>query len=107
VAVVGTTFIGDGVTTGSWNYAAAGKSLAWTLAGGAVARGLAGSWRGSAFVSRTRVKTVSEMENVTIYGYRKTVDWGATQANVTLNLGNSGTFCGMGAASPGVAAGWC
>jgi hypothetical protein len=105
VAVVGTTFIGDGVTTGSWNYAAAGKSLAWTLAGGAVARGLAGSWRGSAFVSRTRVKTVSEMENVTIYGYRKTV--GATQANVTLNLGNSGTFCGMGAASPGVAAGWC
>nr|WP_308405228.1 RHS repeat-associated core domain-containing protein [Streptomyces sp. B93] len=107
VVAVGTTFVGDGLTTGSWNYAAAGKSLAWTLAGGGVARGLAGSWRGSAFVSRTRVKTVSEMENVTIYGYRKTVDWGATQANMTLNVGNSLTFCGVGAASPGASAGWC
>lgn len=107
VVAVGTTFVGDGLTTGSWNYAAAGKSLAWTLAGGGVARGLAGSWRGSAFVGRTRVKTVSEMENVTIYGYRKTVDWGATQANMTLNLGNSLTFCGVGASSPGASAGWC
>ncbi len=105
VVVVGATFVGDRVTTGSWNYAAAGKSLAWTLAGGAVARGLAGSWRASAFVSRTRVKTVSEMENVTVYGYRKTTDWGATQANISLNLANAGTFCGAGAASPGSAAG--
>ncbi|WP_432058665.1 RHS repeat-associated core domain-containing protein [Streptomyces sp. bgisy022] len=107
VAVVGATFVGDGLTTGSWNYAAAGKSLAWTLAGGAAARGIARSWRGSAFESRIRVKTVSEMENVTIYGYRKTIDWGATQANVSLNFANLGTFCGAGAASPGDAAGWC
>ena len=107
VAVVGATFFGDGIKTGSWNYAAAGKSLAWTLAGGAVARGIGGSWRDSAVVSRIRVKTVSEMENVTIYGYRKAVDWGATQANISLNVANAGTFCGMGSASPGAAAGWC
>ncbi|MEU3946809.1 hypothetical protein [Streptomyces sp. NPDC029526] len=107
VAVVGATFVGDGLTTGSWNYAAAGKSLAWTLAGGAAARAIAPSWRGSAFKRRKRVKTVSEMENVTIYGYRKTIDWGATQANVSLNVANLGTFCGAGAASPGNAAGWC
>ncbi|MFE0806366.1 hypothetical protein ACFW4M_10720 [Streptomyces sp. NPDC058794] len=25
------------------------------------------------------------MESVTIYGYRKTADWGATQADTTLN----------------------
>ncbi|MFE0173687.1 RHS repeat domain-containing protein [Streptomyces sp. NPDC059002] len=107
VGVVAATLVGDGVTTGSWNYAAAGKSLAWTVGGGVAARGLAGSWRGSAFVSRKRVKTVSEMKNVTIYGYRKTVDWGATQANISLNLGNSLTFCGVGAASPGNGPGWC
>ncbi|MFF4148289.1 RHS repeat domain-containing protein [Streptomyces sp. NPDC001698] len=107
VAVVGATFLGDGLTTGSWNYATAAKSLGWTLAGGLAARGLAGSWRGLAFESRTRVKTVSDMGNVTIYGYRKTIDWGATQANVSLNLANLGTFCGSGAASPGNAAGWC
>ncbi|MFB7917372.1 RHS repeat domain-containing protein [Streptomyces sp. NPDC056061] len=107
VGIVGATFLGDGLTTGSWNYAAAGKSLAWTVGGGVVARGLAGSWRGSAFVSRTRVKSVYQAENVTIYGYRKTVDWGATYANVSLNAGLSGTFCGAGAASPGNAVGAC
>ncbi len=39
------------------------------------------------------------MENMTIYGYRKTVDWGATYANVNLNVGMSTTFCGAGRAS--------
>ncbi|WP_307847162.1 RHS repeat-associated core domain-containing protein [Streptomyces sp. F63] len=107
VAVVGATFIGDGVTTGSWNYATAARGLAWTLMGGAAARKLAGGWRGSAFVTRTRVRTVHQAENVTIYGYRKTVDWGATYANVSINTGLSTTFCGAGAASPGSAAGWC
>ncbi|WP_307865575.1 RHS repeat domain-containing protein [Streptomyces montanisoli] len=106
LVAVGATFIGDRVTTGEWHYAAAGKSLAWTLGGGLAARGLAGSWRGSAFLSRTRVKTVYQKQNVTIYGYRKTLDVGATQANISLNIANSGTFCGAGAASPGSAARW-
>ncbi|MEU9858922.1 RHS repeat-associated core domain-containing protein [Streptomyces sp. NPDC047974] len=103
VAVVGTTFIGDGVTTGSWQWATAGKSLGWTLAGGAVARGIAGSWRTSAVVTRTRVKTVYQAENVTIYGYRKTVELGATSANMGLNAGLSMSFCGVGSASLGYA----
>ncbi|WP_206432804.1 hypothetical protein, partial [Streptomyces sp. ADI93-02] len=107
VAIVGATFVGDVLTTGSWNYAAAGKSLAWMLAGGVVARGLAGSWSSSAIVSRTRVQTVHQAQNVTIYGYRKTVDMGATYANVSLNAGLSTTFCGAGAASPWVVRGGC
>ncbi|MFF0425913.1 RHS repeat domain-containing protein [Streptomyces sp. NPDC004520] len=101
VVVVGATFVGDGLTTGSWEYGTAAKGLAWTLAGGAVARGLAGSWRGSAIATRTRVQTVHQAENVTIYGYRKTIDWGATYGNVSLNAGLATTFCGAGAASPG------
>lgn len=78
IGVVGVTatFFGDGITTGSWNVGAAGKSLAWTLAGGSVARMVAGGWRGSAFVMRRRIDSVSEMSNVTIYGYRRVVDWG-------------------------------
>ncbi|RVU15111.1 RHS repeat protein [Streptomyces antnestii] len=98
---VAATFVGDGLTTGSWNYAAAGRGLAWTLIGGRIAKSLGGGWRGSAFVGRVRVKTVSQMENVTIYGYRKTIDWGATYGNISLNAGLSTTFCGAGAASPG------
>lgn len=51
--------------------------------------------------------SVSEMENATIYGYRKTIDRGATQANISLNVENLGTFCGVGAASRGNSAVWC
>ncbi|WP_233221495.1 RHS repeat-associated core domain-containing protein [Streptomyces carminius] len=106
-AVVATTFFGDGLTTGSWNWSASGKSLAWTLGGGYVAKTLVGGWRGAAIVRRTRVKTVYQADNVTIYGYRKVVDVGATYANVSLNTGLSMTFCGVGAASPGSTAGAC
>ncbi|MEV8346462.1 RHS repeat domain-containing protein [Streptomyces niveus] len=106
-AVVGATFFGDGLTTGSWNYAAAGKSLVWTAAGGVAARGLAGSWSTSAFMRRTRVKTVHQTDNVTIYGYRQTVDLGGTYANVSVNAGLAGTFCGAGSASPAYAHGLC
>ncbi|MFF8505602.1 hypothetical protein ACF07L_33845 [Streptomyces anulatus] len=106
-AVVGATFIGDGLTTGSWNYAAAGKGLAWTLAGGGAARLLAGSWKGSALAYRTRVKSVHQAENVTIYGYRRTIDAGATYANVSLNTGLAASFCGAGKASPWNVAGVC
>ncbi|EFE64781.1 predicted protein [Streptomyces viridosporus ATCC 14672] len=97
--VVGATLVGDRVTTGEWEFAAASNGLAWTVGGGVIARGLAGSWHTSAFMYRARVKTVSQMENMTIYGYRKTVDWGATYANVNLNVGMSTTFCGAGRAS--------
>ncbi|MFB8296332.1 RHS repeat domain-containing protein [Streptomyces bacillaris] len=107
LVVAGATLVGDGVTTGSWNWSQAGKSALWTLAGGAVGRGLSGSWTKSAMMHRTRVKSVFQAPGVTIYGYRKTVDMGATQANVALNLGNSLTFCGAGAASPGNGRGWC
>ncbi|WP_431983260.1 RHS repeat-associated core domain-containing protein [Streptomyces qinglanensis] len=106
IAVVA-TFGGDGVTSGNWKWAKAGKGLAWTFAGGFAARRLAGSWRASAIVRRTRVKTVYQAKNVTIYGYRKTVEVGGTYANVSLNTGLSGTFCGAGAASPGNAIGVC
>ncbi|MFF9347723.1 RHS repeat-associated core domain-containing protein [Streptomyces sp. NPDC014734] len=107
VGIVGATFLGDGLTTGSWNYAAAAKSLTWTIGGGVAARMIGGSWRGSAFVSRNRVQTVHQAENVTIYGYRKTLDVGATYANISINAGLGGSFCGAGAASPGNAVGAC
>ncbi|MFI0823817.1 RHS repeat domain-containing protein [Streptomyces roseolus] len=99
--VTGATLVGDGVTTGSWNWAAAGKGAGWTVLGGGAGRLLAGSWKTSAIVSRTRVKTVYQAENVTIYGYRKTVEWGATSANMGLNAGLSMSFCGVGASSLG------
>ncbi|MBD0714009.1 hypothetical protein BU196_08195 [Streptomyces sp. CBMA370] len=58
--------VGDGLTTGSWNYSGAAKELFWVALGGVVARGLAGSWSTSAIASRTRVQTVYQAENVTI-----------------------------------------
>lgn len=105
--IVGATLVGDGVTTGSWNYARAGKGLAWTLAGGYVAKRISGGWRGSAVWTRMRVETVYRAKNVTIYGYRKVIDWGATYANISINTAISGTFCGAGAASPLNAIGAC
>ncbi|WP_431033703.1 RHS repeat domain-containing protein [Streptomyces sp. P6-2-1] len=103
------TFGGDGLTTDKWDYGKAGKSLIWVAVGGGVARGVAGSWRGSAFVTRNRVDRIvfDSSHRPLHYGYTKTLDVGRTQANVSLNIANAGTFCGAGAASPGNAAGWC
>jgi hypothetical protein len=107
VGIVGATFVGDGLKTGSWKYGKAVKGLAWTLGGGFVARGIAGSWAAKTLVRRGRViKTVfhDEATNVTVYGYRKGIEFGGTYANVAVNVGLSGSFCGAGAASPGSAA---
>ncbi len=83
------------------------RRTAWTLAGGGAARLLAGSWRTSAFKYRTRVKSVFQAPNVSIYGYRKTIDAGATYANVSLHTGLAATFCCAGKASPWSASGVC
>lgn len=96
--------IGDGVTTGSWNFAAAGKSLAWTLAGGAVAGGLAAKLGGVSFREGLKMGAIAKYNRIeyvgkATYGYRKVVDYAGTADNVSINAGLSMTFCGAGSGS--------
>ncbi|MFE6100440.1 RHS repeat-associated core domain-containing protein [Streptomyces laurentii] len=111
VIIVGATFLGDGITTGSWNYAAAGRGLLWTAAGAGVARGLAGSWgawaRQSAIQRGPFIRVDTTFPGKMTYGYTNTVNWEMTQGNVALNAGMSFSFCGAGSASSMYATGLC
>ncbi|MEW2458597.1 RHS repeat domain-containing protein [Streptomyces albus] len=96
-----TSFVGTGLKTGNWEYAKTGKSLAWTFAGGYVAARMGGGWNASAILRRKRIEHENWVDGKLInYGYRNRLDYGATYANVSLNLANAGTFCGTGAVGP-------
>ncbi|MFE4593513.1 RHS repeat-associated core domain-containing protein [Streptomyces laurentii] len=108
--VVGATFLGDGVLRDNWDYAAAGRGLLWTAAGGMVARSLAPSWRAWASdsaIARGPLIHIAPGRGGTTFGYLEKVNWEMTANNVSLNAGMSTTFCGAGSASSFYSAGIC
>jgi RHS repeat-associated protein len=112
-AVATAKFVGDGVKTGTWDYRAYSKDLAWTAVGGGAAAafgrafGGAKTWR-EAYrtnaISKTEVMTkvapATGMKHAVMRPQTR-VDVGTTYGNMRVNAGFNVGFCGAGSASLG------